>query len=417
MTKTLNKRDRGTAVLRDSKRPFALILLLVLWGHFFEKVSSAQATQRPHPDESRCQARQTLSAADKELKLGHDTRARVLSDALRKCTAITPREKFDLGLIYGRLHDFPTALALFRAVDKSVPNLQAHAYAIALGQFELADYQGAIETLNSLSPQVPLNANSANLLAVCYSKAARYQEAYTLLVGQIRSSPNDPLGYLNLITLLTDVGQLEQAVKVATSAVQAFPDNSQMLVVRGAAYTSVSELDKARSDFAAAVAMSPKKADPRFFLAVTDYKKGDYAIAAEELRTAIASGVVDADLEYLLAECILKVDPDKTQDAMHELDRAIRIDDRAVPAYTLRGKLLLEAGDARSAAADLEKAHSIDPAMRSPTYNLARAYMALGRKAEANLLLDQIHQQATNMVNDLSDQRMQQALADHSRSR
>ncbi len=214
------------------------------------------------------------------------------------------------------------------------------------------------------------------------------------------------------------MGQLEQAVKVATSAVEVFPEDSQMLVVRGAAYTSVSELDKARSDFAAAVAMSPKDADPRFFLAVTDYKKGDYVVAADELHAAIAGGVVDADLEYLLAECILKLDPDKTQDALHELDRAIRIDDRAVPAYTMRGKLLLEAGDARAAAADLERAHRINPAMRSATYNLARAYMALGRKADANLLLDQIHQQATNMVNDLSDQRMQQALTTgHSRSR
>jgi tetratricopeptide (TPR) repeat protein len=164
--------------------------------------------------------------------------------------------------------------------------------------------------------------------------------------------------------------------------------------------------------------MSPKDADPRFFLAVTDYKKGDYVVAADELHAAIAGGVVDADLEYLLAECILKLDPDKTQDALHELDRAIRIDDRAVPAYTMRGKLLLEAGDARAAAADLERAHRINPAMRSATYNLARAYMALGRKADANLLLDQIHQQATNMVNDLSDQRMQQALTTgHSRSR
>jgi tetratricopeptide (TPR) repeat protein len=126
-----------------------------------------------------------LSAADRELKLGHESRARGLADSLRKCAAIEPRQKFDLGLIYGRLHDFPSALALFRAVDNNIPNPQAHAYAIALGQFELSDYQGAIETLNGLSPQVALDPNSANLLAVCYSKAGRYQDAYTLLVEHL----------------------------------------------------------------------------------------------------------------------------------------------------------------------------------------------------------------------------------------
>ncbi len=390
---------------RRARLPHAVLLLCSL---LFVAAASGQSARTPSPDIHACKASEVLPEAQREWKLGHAGNARALADALHKCTGLTPRERFDLGLIYGRLHEFPVALALFRSVDADVPNLQSHAYGLALGQFELADYSGAIKTLEDLKAQVSLNVSSANLLAVCDSKAGRYQDAYALLVDQLDKNPGEPLGYLNLITLLTDVGQLEQAVKVATRAVEVFPGNEEMLVVRGSVYTSVGELDKARSDFAAAVDRAPGLPDPRFFLAVTDYKMGHYEVAAGELRAAIAAGIVDADLEYLLAECLLKIDPGNSTAAMNELDRAISTGDPAVQAHTLRGKLLLEDDKPGAALADLEQAHRLDPGMRSATYNLARAYMALGRKADAAPLLHQIDRQSVDMVSELSERRMRQ---------
>jgi tetratricopeptide (TPR) repeat protein len=355
-----------------------------------------------------CLAGRSLPEAAKELKLGHTAKARAIADGLRRCTGLKPRQRFDLGLVYGRLHDFPDALALFRSVDDDVPSLQAHAYAIALGQFELTDYSGAIETLQHLRTQTPLDPDSTNLLAASESKAGLYQDAYALLVEQVQKNPGEPLGYLNLVTLLTDVGQLEQAEKLSARAVKVFPGNVQMLLVAGAASTAVGHLDEARIDFAAAVKSSPNLAGPRFFLAVTDYKMGQYNLAADELRAAIAAGMVDADLDYLLAECLLKIDPGDSADALKELDRAIKSGSPAVQAHVLRGKLLLEQGDARDALPDLEKAHRLAPGLRSATYNLARAYAALGRKAEARMLFEQIDRQSVDMVNELNELRTQQ---------
>jgi len=374
--------------------------------------AAAVAAQTSHPASTRgsCLAGQSLPEAARELKLGHIAKARVIADGLHRCTGLTPRQRFDLGLIYGRLHDFPNALALFRSVDDDVPNLQAHAYAIALGQFELADYSGAIETLQHLRTQTPLDNDSTNLLAASDSKAGRYQDAYALLVEQVHKNPVEPLGYLNLITLLTDVGQLEQAEKLSARAVEVFPGNVQMLLVHGAASTAVGRLEEARNDFAAAVKASPQLADPRFFLAVTDYKMGHYDTAAHELRAAIAAGIVDADLEYLLAECLLKIDPGDSVDALKELDRALKSGSPAVQAHVLRGKLRLEQGDARDALPDLEKAHRLAPDLRSATYNLARAYAALGRKAEARLLFEQIDRQSVDMVNELNELRIKQIM-------
>ncbi len=95
-------------------------------------------------------------------------------------------------------------------------------------------------------------------------------------------------------------------------------------------------MENAHGDFAAAVKLAPKQADARFLLAVADYKQSNYAVAADELRAAIGDGVVDSDLHYLLAECLLKLDAAKTADAMTKLDRAIASWSESVSARTLR---------------------------------------------------------------------------------
>jgi tetratricopeptide (TPR) repeat protein len=123
------------------------------------------------------------------------------------------------------------------------------------------------------------------------------------------------------------------------------------------------------------------------------------------------AGVISADLEYLLAECMLKLEPTKPAEALAELDRAIRLDGNSVPSRTLRGKLLLEEGNPQKAVTDLEIAHKIDPTMRSATYNLARAYFAVGKQKEAQILYQQLQKQTTNTVNELSDRRIKQVLS------
>jgi tetratricopeptide (TPR) repeat protein len=171
------------------------------------------------------------------------------------------------------------------------------------------------------------------------------------------------------------------------------------------------KLDQSHSDFATAVQLSPGNADARFLLALSDYKQGQFAEAITELKAAIGSGIVDSDLHYLLAECILKVDPAKSADAIAELNQAIQLNSRSVSARTLRGKLLLESGNARRAVGDLELAHQVDPTSRSALYNLARADSALGKTEEAKSLLKQLNTQTTDSLGELSDQRLKKALS------
>ena len=403
---------RSTQAWREKPRPmifragFALALLF-----FTGSALPARAQGTVQQSGNVCDVRSTLRHVDGLSKQHQEAQARLLLERVQQCPNLTPVETFNIGWSYGKMHDFKTALNIFARVDADVPDPLTHAYAVALGQFEMGDYSSAVKTLKTAQEKHDLNPDCANLLAVSYAKLGQYQDAYLILRDQLQQHPRDLFSYLNLITLLTDAGQFAEAKKVATECVTVFPQNAEAFIVRGATETLLGQLNDARGDFESAVKISPGKADPRFFLAVTDYKLNNYAAAAAELRSAMQAGVTSSDLEYLLAECLLKLDPTKPDVAIAELDKAIQLDGDSVPARTLRGKLLLAGGNPQKAVADLEIAHKIDPTMRSAAYNLARAYFAVGKREQAQALYQQLQTQTTDTVTELSDRRIKEVLS------
>jgi tetratricopeptide (TPR) repeat protein len=369
-----------------------------------------------------CAAQRAFGKADALLKLKHYEEAEAVLHPLQECHNLTDIERFNLGWFYGRARDFKTALKIFATVPANVPDPSTHQYAVALGQFELGDYQNAIATLKSLQSQEPLDEKSANLLGVSYSKLGLYQDAYPILADELRKNPQDLLAYLNLVALFADSADFVRASDIATQATVAFPHDSEVFVVLGAADTLSGKLDKAHGDFEKAVQLSPHQAEPRFFLALTDYKQNHFTEATAELNASIASGIVDSDLHYLLAESILKVDAAKTKDSLRELNQAIEINPKSVSARTLRGRLLLEDHQPQQAIIDLEVAHQIDPNSHSAAYILARAYSAAGRKEDAKTLFAQLSTQFHRDLEDqknmeimdaLSEQRLKKALGDN----
>jgi tetratricopeptide (TPR) repeat protein len=351
-----------------------------------------------------------LAAAKQQVQAKRYDDAAATLHKLRNCESLPPLESFEMGWLYGRARHFAEALQIFKSVPGEVPDRASHEYAIALSSFELADYRSAVETLETLAKEEPLNAESANLLGVSYSKLGLYGEAESTLIQEIQHNRDDLPAYLNLVTLYADQGRFIEAEKTASEAVEAFPKSSEVFVVRGAANTLMGQLDKAYVDFSSAASLAPHEADPRFFLALTRYKQGNFVDAINSLESANRLGIADSDLHYLLAECLLRVSDANPQAAMAELDRAIEMNTNSVSARTLRGKLLLEAGRTKEAAADLERALRQDPNSRSAAYNLARAYRKLGRTDESRLLFEQIRNQEPDPLGELSQRRLNQVL-------
>jgi tetratricopeptide (TPR) repeat protein len=334
-------------------------------------------------------------------------------DQLRSCPNRSPLETFQLGWLYGRARQFDKALEVLNKVPVDVPDRLTHGYAIALSKFELADYSGAAGELKSLQSAGLADTKSINLLAVSYSKVGLYREAYQALAEQINKDPSDLSLYLNIVAVCAEKGDFAKAADLAAQATQKFPTSADAFIVHGAANSLLGFLDRASDDFATAVHLAPERPDARFFLALTGYKQGRFGDALTVLQRAVKDGLADSDLHYLIAECLLKLDPTAIAEALRELSLAIDLNANSVSARTLRGKLLLAAGRTNDAVSDLETAIHKDPNSRAALYNLAMAYKAAGRTSEAQALFLQIRTQATEVFNEFSAKRLNEALGEN----
>jgi tetratricopeptide (TPR) repeat protein len=344
--------------------------------------------------------------------------AKTLLRSLESCPHLSPLQRFNVGWLYGKAHDSSDALRIFKSVPTDIPNRLTHGYAIALASFELGQYQASIDTLTVLRTRERFDAKCADLLGVSYSKLGRYQEAYDVMVENLRQNPSNPYAYFNLITLFVDTGELDKATQVADKAIAALPQDAEALSMRGSIELSQSKTEDAYRDFALAAQLSPGMPDPLFFMALADYRQAKFEDAVKVLKAAITSGIVDSDLHYLLAECILRIDPSNSATALAELDKAIQLNPDSVSARALRGSTLLEAGRPQEAILDLKTAQDLDPNpqrdTRNTTYLLGRAYIALGKRDEAKALFAQLGPQfssnKTDTLNQLSEKKMRAAL-------
>jgi tetratricopeptide (TPR) repeat protein len=395
------RRGRGLKVL------FTCALCLVV-----STLSAAAQEERP------CVPAKTFAQVGALLQRQDYSRAKSLLRALESCPHLAPLERFNIGWLYGRAHDSPDALRIFHSVQADVPDRLTHGYAIALADFELGKLQASIDTLVALRVQGIVDAKCADLLGVSYSKLDRYQDAYAVMAENIRQNPSNPFAYFNLIALFVDTSEMDKAAQVADKAVAALPQNADALSMRGSIELYRNQTGEAYRDFSTAAELTPQSPDPLFFMALLDYRQSKFDQAAKLLRDAIASGIADSDLHYMLAECVLRSEPSDARTALTELDQAIQLNPKSVAARILRGERLLAGGRPQDAIIDLKIARELDPHPQrdtsNTTYLLGRAYAALGKRDQANALFAQLGHQftpsKTDTLNQLGYQKIQAEL-------
>jgi tetratricopeptide (TPR) repeat protein len=357
-----------------------------------------------------CEGNTVFQRADQLIRNREYAQASELLSHFEACPGLASLDRFQLGWLYGRARQFDRALKVFESVPHEVPDPLTHDYAIALSRFELAQYQRVIDVLRPYQASGTGDEKSMNLLAVSYTKLGLYSDAYDVLSKQAQRSPGDLATYLNLVTTCAEGGDLSKAAEIAAETKRLFPDSAEAAIVLGAAETMLGHLDRAYAEFSAGARLAPSRADARFFLALVDYKQGKYPDAIAVLQTALKDGIADADLHYLMAECLLKQDPANSEKAMQQLDRSLELNAKSVAARALRGKLLLENGRTQQAVADLELARQQDPQSRAALYTLARAYRAEGRADDARTLLQQLRTQSTDALSEMTETRLNDAV-------
>lgn len=360
------------------------------------------------------EAVQLLEHSAALLKEGKRNEAISLLDKVRNDGSLRAIEKFQLGWLYGQAQRYEVAIAIFESLPQDVPGVSTHAYARALSYFNMGRFQKTIDILADVKRQGLEDTRALNLLGVAYAKAGEAEKAYNSLRDGVTDGPVDLISYLNLVTLCVDYQNLALAEKIATQGVVAFPGAGTLYVSRGAVRMLRGQKEEAREDFSTAANLKPIDSNAYFFLALADYKLGRFAEAIETLNKAIARGVADPDLHYLLAESLIRSEPAAPAAVIPALNRAIALDPLFTEALVLRAKLHLQSGAVEQSVADLESARKVEPGSRTVLYNLAKAYRQSGRERQARELFQKVQDDTVAQVDTLAGKKIQKVLVERS---
>src|SRR3984957_5681839 len=97
-----------------------------------------------------CHLNAEFAQVDRLLAKRDYQNARAILAQLQGCPNLSQRAAFNIGWLYGRARDFSQAMKIFQSIPSDVPDRLTHGYAIALSEFELGDYQSAVQGLSPL---------------------------------------------------------------------------------------------------------------------------------------------------------------------------------------------------------------------------------------------------------------------------
>jgi Flp pilus assembly protein TadD len=201
--------------------------------------------------------------------------------------------------------------------------------------------------------------------ALAYQAAAR-DRAYRALLGQGASALADD--------------QTFGAIEAYSGAIALRPDSMLAHLRRGEAYQRRNELEAATNDFRRAADLDPSATRPLEALGDVLFQRRRYLRSAETYERRLAVDSLSARVSLKLA--VARYQAGQVDHALAAAREAVRLDESLADAHYLIGMCLRDKEQPVDAAAALEKAAAIAPALVPAREELADLYGALGRRAD-----------------------------------
>jgi tetratricopeptide (TPR) repeat protein len=210
-----------------------------------------------------------------------------------------------------------------------------------------------------------LLAGAAVVAVLAFLAAARDRD-YRALLGQGAAALADD--------------QTFGAIEAYSGAIALRPDSMLAHLRRGEAYQRRNELEAATSDFRRAADLDPSATRPLEALGDVLFQRGRYQRSAETYERRLAVDSLSARVALKLA--IARYRAGQLDPALEAAREAVRLDENLADAHYLIGMCLRDKDQPAEAAAALEKAAAIAPALVPAREELAELYAALGRRAD-----------------------------------
>jgi superkiller protein 3 len=253
---------------------------------------------------------------------------------------------------------------------------------------EAAAAAGAGLTLSPVDPEL------LNLFGAASAAAGQLEPAIAALRKATEVAPADERDYVDLAALCVEHGAFDLALEVVNTGLANPPRSYRLYTMRGAIRAERAEVDEAMRDFEQASALSPDELYGSVGLSLVLRQADRLPEAIGLLRRKLTRHPRDATLNYLLADVLLRTDPDpaspESAEARTALQRSLQARPEFAKAHATLGRLQLRAGAVASAVDELRVAVRLDPNDRLALNQLVLAYRRLGQQEDAAAVAGQL---------------------------
>jgi putative PEP-CTERM system TPR-repeat lipoprotein len=254
------------------------------------------------------------------------------------------------------------------------------------------DSGAAVAVLEAAVSQDPSDGEARAILGELYAKANRLEDATTQLeaaADRFRAAGRtafEARALLSLVQVHVAQNDLDSASSAADRLAQRLPQTAIASYVRGLVEYRQGRFDAAATDLQTAVNAAPDTPQFLTLLGAVDLAQGNLGQAEQHLLRVLSSDPRDPAAVKLLAETRLRQQrPDAALDALRVV-ASVAADDAQIGLLT--GVANVQAGNAEQGVVYLEQAAALDPGNQMLKLELAKAYLAAGRDADATKLLD-----------------------------
>jgi tetratricopeptide (TPR) repeat protein len=253
------------------------------------------------------------------------------------------------------------------------------------------DLEQATERCRAALKLDPELSQAYGCLGVIAFKRGRLREAETNLLRSIRLDPAQGR-MADLGALYTQMGRYDEAEKALQRAREINPDDAYARVELGNLLLVTDRVKEAIREFRIARAVDPSHADPPRALAIALLESGKLVEAEKTLREALRE--LDQSkrwqLHLTLGHVLTRVgdetgEPTFYQDALKEINTAVRLKDTRVEPYFYAGIVRYKLGDHAGALKHFQKCTSLDGRHLEADLNARRLRAFLRSEARSHV--------------------------------
>ncbi|HKE18284.1 MAG TPA: tetratricopeptide repeat protein [Kofleriaceae bacterium] len=274
---------------------------------------------------------------------------------------------------------------LSRVVDRRPRDVRARRILVLI-HASRGDNDQLVGELEQVAALDPSDESTRMDLAAAYAATGRLDKAIAAYKAIVDGNPRQAQAMKFLGDLHKRQGHVDRAVKYYGDAVKADPDDPRAYFLLGAIYVEAGNDKQAKRIYQQAQRFKKYLAETYNNLGAIAYRERDLDTAMWYHRRAVLRRPSSARFRYNYA---LSLSASKyTEEALAQVDAALKIEPNHVELHYLRGVVLLRRGQADEARAEFEKTLALNAKHEGAKHNIALIDELKRRSQEGEVVIE-----------------------------